>query len=232
MIHDFRSRRGRLGAALGLVAACTAAGTAWADEAEQEGPSYTYLGLGYEWTDVKYAVRADGAAHSGYKLEASVGLTRWLHVYGEYFDGDFDDYSLASGDAFTGIDSTAFHVGVGFAYPITPAWDAVLRVAYVDSELSGALAPTGGGLVTGLVLDDDGYQFEGLVRGIISERAEVNFGFSYTEFDSSDISNSDVTVALLYGLTDTVQLKARGIIFDNDTGLELGVRVTFGDSLF
>lgn len=230
MTHDFRSRRGRLGPALAL--GLLVAAPVGAQDEEDAGPEYTFVDLGYEWVDVKYAVRAPGARHSGVKIGGSLGITDWLHVYGEYFDGDFDDYTLASGDGFSDIDSTAFHVGVGLAYPLTSTWDAVLRVAYVDSELEGAVIPAAGGPVAGLAVDDDGYQVEGLVRGIISDRAEVNFGYAYTEFDSSDISNADVTVALFYSLTDLIQVKARGVIFDNDTGLELGVRVRLGDSVF
>jgi len=242
MSNDFRSRRGRLDAALAAVTACCLAGPAFAEDGDA-GPRYTYLGAGYEWTDVKYAVRADGASHEGFKIEGSLGITDWLHVYGEYFGGELDDYALGATEIrqvqFTDIDSTAFHVGLGLAYALTPGWDAVLRIAYVDSELDGTERtldieqdPPVELMRGPLTIDDDGYQFQGLVRGMISERTEVNFGYAYTEFDSADISNADVTVGLLYGVSDAIQLKARGIVFDDDTGLELGIRVNLGGPLF
>lgn len=189
--------------------------------AEGAGPKNSYFGAGYEWTDVKYAVKESGEKHDGYKIEGSLGLFDWLHVYGEAFDGDFSG-TLVDGGPSEDVKTKGFHLGLGVSYPLTDSWDAVLRAAYVDVEQSSR----------SLTIDDDGYMVEGMVRAMASDRAEIFVGYSYTDIDESDIDNRDAFVGLVYSLSDIIALKAKGIVFDDDTGFELGVRVYFGDSLF
>jgi len=185
---------------------------------DRPAPRYTYLGAGYEWTDVKYAVKSPEDSIDGYKIEAGLAVLDWLHLYGEYFDGDF---------SFNNSDATGFHAGIGFNFAFAGSWDIVARAALVDTEVEGT-SPNG----ANFLLDDDGYAFEGLLRGMVSDRTEINVGYLYTDLDESGNSNSDVTVGINFDVTDYATLKARGIVFGNDTGVELGVRFYVGDSLF
>lgn len=212
-LNLFRAGAGRIAAA--LIIGSTALPAAAQDAPD---PRYTYLGAGYEWTDVKYAIKSPADSFDGYKLEGSLGILDWLHLYGEYFDGDFD---------FQNSDATGFHAGVGFNFNFAGSWDIVGRAAFVDVEVEG-LNPNG----TNFSLDDDGYALEGMLRGMVSDRTEINFGYIYTDLDESGNSNSDVTVGINFDVTNFATLKARGIVFGNDTGLEFGVRFYVGDSIF
>jgi len=213
---DLRSVRN---AALALAAAAMLPAVALAEQ----GPRYTYLGLSYEWTDVKYAVREQDQSHDGFKIEGSVALSNWLHLFGEYSDGDFSqsvETEVEPGEFVTtrhDLDFSGYQVGLGVSYPLNGTVDIVGRAAYVYAELDN--------------IDDDGFMVEGLIRAMISERAEIEVGYRYTELRDSDIDNRDLSVALTYNITDMFAVRARGIIFDNDTGIELGVRVYFGDDL-
>ncbi len=212
-VHLFRPITGRMAAALLLCGAASAAAAQ-----DTPAPRSTSLGAGYEWTDVKYAVKSAEDSIDGYKIEAGLGVLDWLHLYGEYFDGDY---------AFNNSDLTGFHAGFGFNFAFAGSWDVVARVAYVDTEIDG-VSPSG----SNFVLDDDGYAFEGLVRGMVSDRTEINVGYLYTDLDESGNSNSDVTIGINFDVTDWATVKARGIVFGNDTGVEFGVRFYVGDELF
>ena len=60
---------------------------------------------------------------------------------------------------------------------------------------------------------------------------EIEAGYRYSDLGDSDIGNSDVLLGLGYHVTDYLTLRVRGIVFDNDTGLELSARLYFGSFL-
>ena len=91
---------------------------AWA-EGEGAGPSYTYLGVSYEKTDVKNGIdpssdaRFNNGELEGYNIDASLGILNWLHVAGQYFDGDCVPCGTnANGNSFDQGFST-YKVGLG-----------------------------------------------------------------------------------------------------------------------
>ncbi len=188
---------------------------------DARGPRYTYLGAGYEWTDTKCAVRPEDERIEGYIVEGSLGIFRFLHLLGEYSDGD-SDFTNPNTGASKERDFTCYRLGLGGSYGLTDTVDIVGRVYYVDTEIDGRLTPND--------LDDDGYEAEGLLRIMASEKTEVHVGFSFTEL--SDIDDRDVRIGLVYNLTPMVALGFGGIVFDDDTGFNAGVRVYLGDSLF
>ncbi|MCC5794064.1 MAG: outer membrane beta-barrel protein [Chromatiales bacterium] len=196
--------------------------------AAEGGPRYTYLGASYEWTDVKYAVRAPGSSHDGINIEGSVSLSSWLHLFGGYYDGDFglqldEEFAAELGlpPAKVDFDFSGYHVGLGVSYPLTSMIDIVGRAAYVSAELDTPLGR----------IDDDGFMVEGLVRAMISDNIEVQVGYSYTDLRDADIQNRDLSLGLVYNVTNEVAVRLRGVVFDNDTSLELGIRLYFGDGL-
>lgn len=209
--------------------------------AAEQAPRYTYLHAGYQWVDVNYAVRQDQAEHDGVRVEGSLGLLDTgrfgVHAFGEWFDGDFGGTCWASTDdgcapgAGSDRDSESWTLGLGASFALTEVVDLVARAAYVDAEIG---SQTAAGLPK---VDDEGYTVEGLVRGGISETVELEAGYRYSDFDDSDIQNADVLLGIGYHLNDWLTLRARGVVFDDDSGFELGVRAYFGgllgrDSLF
>lgn len=206
------------------------AGTLATTATAQESPRYTWLGASYQWTDVNYAVKLDGAQHEGFKVDASVGLIDFgrfgVHVFGEYFDGDFSGTCFVTTESGApcppegqgDLDSKSYVAGAGLSFSLTDTTDLVGKLAYLNSELED--------------IDDDGWTGELLIRSAISDKVEVEGGYRYSDIGGdSNISNNDILLGLGYHVNEWLTLRARGIVFDDDTGFEIGARVYFGSFL-
>ena len=213
-----------------------AGGTAAAATAEESGgPRYSYFDAGYQWTDVNYAVKQQGGQHAGFKLNGSVSLVNigpvGVHMFGEFFDGNFTGAKTSCGNVDRNSQSIAG--GLGLNYAVRETTDLVVRGAYVD--ISEFQVPNN---TCDLVsTSDHGYFAEALVRSELSENVEVEAGVRYSELKDSNIGNTDVILGLGYHVTNYLTLRARGLVFDNDTGIEIGARLYFGsfigrDTLF
>jgi hypothetical protein len=228
-------------AALPLVTGgwlAVAAAPAAADDSS-DGPRYSYFDAGYQWVDVNYAVKQEGGQHEGIKLNGSVALTNFgsvgLHLFGEFFDGEFSGVSTTcdGGDGGSSInfngdrDSQSLAGGLGISYRLAENTDIVARGAYVDiSEFE-----TPNNLCQLVSVSDNGYLAEGMIRSELSENVEIEAGYRYSDLSDSDISNSDVLLGLGYHVTDYLTFRVRGIVFDDDTGIELSARLYFGSFL-
>jgi hypothetical protein len=207
-----------------------------AARAEGPGPAYTYIGGSYEWTDVKYGVnpsndeRYNNGTIEGFNVDASLGVLSWLHLLGQYFDGDCTGCGTnLDGSTFDqGFEGFKLGAGVNIGFD-TIGWnertDLVLRAFYVDVEQSNLNPGTNPPSLSG-----DGWAGEGSIRSQISPRADFEVGYAYQDVGS--VKNADVFVGLNYRVAWGIALLARGIIFDNDTGFELGARWYFGDFVF
>jgi opacity protein-like surface antigen len=198
----------------------------WISSALAEGPQYTYFDAGYQWTDTNNAVRMDDGQHEGIKLNGSLGLVEFgsigLHLFGEYFDGDY----VGSGDGCGDRDSQSYVAGLGGHYRLTPTTHLVANVGYVDAEMDVV-----DGNCVKTSVDDDGYEVEGLIRSSLSENIELEAGYRYTELSDSDNDNRDAIIGLGYLFNDQLTLRVRGVVFDDDTGIELSVRYNFASLL-
>lgn len=202
------------------------------------GPRYSHLDASYQWTDINYAVKQEGGQHQGFKINGSVALANFgpvgLHLFGEFFDGEFSGVRASCDDGEGGSiifggdrDSQSLAGGLGISYRMAENTDIVVRGAYVD--ISEFETPNSScQLVSG---SDDGYFAEGMVRSELSENVEIEAGFRYSDLSESNISNSDVLLGLGYHVTDYLTLRVRGVVFDDDTGFELGARMYFGSFL-
>jgi hypothetical protein len=226
--------------------------TAQAQVGDNTGPRHSYFDAGYTWTDVNYAVKQEGGRHKGFKLAGAVGIADFgrvsLHLFGEFFDGDFDGVTTTCDGGEGGgsttqsakRDSQSIAGGIGAGIGLTETTDLVVRAAYVDiSEFETPDATCN--LVSG---DATGYFAEALIRSELSRKVEVEAGVRYADLDGDDvsstdssISNTDLVLGVGYHVTDYLTVRARGVIFDDDTGLEIGARLYFGsftgrDSIF
>lgn len=200
-------------------------------------PSYTYLGVGYAWNDVSYAVKQEGGEHEGINVEGSLGLLEFgkfgLHLYGEFFDGEFaTNLTVDGGEGAVAVpdgDARGYQLGLGLSYALSDRVDLVGRASYASTEVD--LPDSQGQLRE---VDGDGYVLHALVRGMVSDRVELEAGYRYTDISdvaangSDDVSNSDLILALTYGVTDQFAVRVRGIVFDDDAGIEFGARWYFG----
>lgn len=223
-------------AALPLVTGAWLAGAAVPAAAEDSsgGPRYSYFDAGYQWTDVNYAVKQEGGQHEGFRLNGSLGLARLgpvgIHVFGEFFDGDFSGISTtcAGNVTFSGDrQSQSIAGGLGASYGVSETTDLIVQGAYVD--ISEFEVPNS--QCQPVSADDSGYLAEAIVRSELSENVEVEVGFRYADLSDSDISNNDVLLGLGYHVTDYLTVRARGVVFDDDVGIEIGARLYFGTFL-
>jgi len=194
--------------------------------ASAENPRYTFVGINYEWTDVKYAAdpssdpNFNNGDFEGVNFEGSVGLLSFLHLAGEYFTGDCNKCA-ASTPGTPDIDYDGFKLGAGLnfglgLFGLGDNTDAILRASYLDVELDTQPKK----------IDDDGWSVEGLLRSQISDKTDVEFGYEWQ--DVGETENRNLLIGLNYEIWSGIALSARGIIFDDDTGFSLGARWFFG----
>ncbi|RMF96583.1 MAG: hypothetical protein D6727_07800 [Gammaproteobacteria bacterium] len=197
-----------------------------------ESPRYSYLGASYEWTDVKFGVGTNNdvlnhGKFEGPNIEGAVGLTGFLHAAGQYFDGDCRNclgFTRSNGEFVQeDLDFSGFKLGIG-ANPDLPFigkgnTDLLLRVSYVDTELKGSFGK----------LSSNGWSGEAKLRAQLSDRAEIVTGVEYFDLDET---TTTIVLGLGYEIAGGLTLRARGVLFNNETGLDVGLRWYFGDRLF
>ncbi len=221
--------------ALALVPALWMTGSLAAESGSEL--RYTYFDAGYQWTDANYAIKQRGGRHEGMKLDGSVGLTNFgdigVHAFGEYFNGDFSGNSITCG---TGPDRTTIRGdrdseslagGLGISYAVTEKTHLVGRAAYVDI-IDFQVPDSACHLISA---DDHGYFVEGMVRSSLAENVEIEAGVRHADLSDSDISDTGILLGIGYHVTHYLTLRARGVFFDDDTGIEIGARLYFGDLL-
>ena len=198
-------------------------------QAEGPGPGYSYAGISYERTDVKYGLnpnvddRYNSGSLEGENIDISLGLLEWLHVQGQafgYLSGTCNNCNPDSSGNFFDADVQGYKFGVGFNPAISERADFVVRLNYVDTEVSNLnnASPSR--------ISDNGWSIETLINGQISEQAAVFVGYEYTEL--SDVSKGNITVGIDYRVFRGLAILGRGIIFDSQTGFEVGLRWYFG----
>ena len=215
-----------VGTAFGMAAA-----------AEDETPRYSYIAFNYEETETKEGVDPSDSKEFNFgdfkliTLQGSLGITDWLHLSGEYFTGDCSACESVTRVTDTGPpevtannisdrDYEGFKIGGGINYQLSriglPQADLIFRLHYLEVDLDG-------------VDDDDGYTFDSLLRAQVSDKAEIWVGTEYQEL--SDVENIDVVIGMGYELWKGLTLTGSGIVFNNASGFDIGVRWYFGESL-
>lgn len=188
-----------------------------------EGPSYTYSGISYEWTDSKFGIDPSEDAEfnngsiEGVSLEVSLGILSWFHIAGEYFTGDCVDCG-GTGNSASDIDFNGYQIGSGLStglgfIGLSNETDFILRGYYIDVELDK--------------IDENGWGFEGQIRSQYSERTEIEIGYAYQ--DVANVQNRDLNFGLIYRVWRELALTTRATLAGSDTGFDLGVRWYFLD---
>lgn len=225
------------GMSVGLALVATLWSTGSVAVEADAGPRQTFLDAGYQWTDVNYGIKQNGGTHEGLRLNGSLGLAEFgklgVHLYGEYFNGDFTGVSTTCGTGPGRVtisgdrNSESLAAGLGLDYPLAHRTRVVARAAWVDIidfEVPNSACQL-------LSADDHGYLVESLLRSELSDRVEIEAGVRHSELSDSDIGDTSVLLGISYHLTDYLTLRARGTVFDDDAGLEIGARFYFGSLL-
>lgn len=166
--------------------------------------SYTYVEGAYVNSEVD-DFDLDG---DGYSLFGSVGFWKNFFGFAGYSDSDYDG----------GVGSQFLELGAGAHWSLSPAWDAVGAVAYVDADVD----VSGFGSASA-----DGYMLAAGLRGRVTQAIEL-----FADVEYVDLGNTDDTGFVIggrYYLTDAFALGAN--IGDNGDGTHwsLVLRYDFGN---
>lgn len=172
-----------------------------------ETPSYNYIEGVYQRVDLDddFGPNIDG---DGFGVGGSYEIAENWHIFGGYstFGLDFD------------IDLKELAIGAGYHADISDAASLYANLAYINAEID----VVGFGSV-----DDNGYGVMVGVRGMVSERLELDGNLSYVDLgDGSD--GTALGASALYALSDSFSLGLTAGFDEDTTTYGLVGRVYFG----
>lgn len=178
---------------------------ALASPALADGPSYNYLEAGFSQIDLDDdIVDVDG---DGFAIGGSFEVGDQLFVFVDYGSSDLD----------FDIDLDELMIGLGFHTPMSDNVDFVAKIAYASIEASAF----------GFSVDDDGFGASVGLRGMVSERVELEGSIDYVDFgDGGD--DTSVSAAGWYEFTDSFALGLQVGVGDDVTRYGIGARLYFG----
>ena len=190
----------RLGVQLSAFGAALAAASTGAQEASRPLP-YDYVFANYAMTELD---------SGGVELGGSIEAASRIHVFGAYQDWEVND----------DFDRTAYHVGGGYHWTLSPRTDFVAKLAYANTELDRpGQAPD---------LDEEGLIASGEFRAWVGQRLELS-GELFLD-DSLDDLETIVELGAHFHRKNTLSLGGRLRFDEEDTTLLLGARFYFGPS--
>jgi hypothetical protein len=190
----------RFGVQLAAIGGVLAAVSAGAQEANRPLP-YDYVFANYAMTELD---------SGGIELGGSIEVASRIHVFGAYQDWEVDD----------DFDRTAFHVGGGYHWTLSPRTDFVAKLAYVQTDLD--LSSQGSDL------DEEGLIASGEFRAWVGQRLELSGELFFD--DSLDDLETVVELGAQLHRKNTLSFGGRVRIDEEDTTLLLGARFYFGPS--
>lgn len=194
------ARLGHIVAGAIAVAATGLAGTTSAAELD-----YNYAELRY--VDTEFDAGPFDIDGDGFELGGSMELAQSVHIFGSYQTLDFG----------SGLDTSAFQVGAGYAMPLSNGADLVARLSYIDGEID-----TAGGDV-----DDSGFGFSAGARNMFTPQIEGRAFINYVDLDESG-SETSFELAGDYFLNNQVALGISLELGDDVTAWTVGGRWYFG----
>lgn len=190
----------RLGVKVAAFVAALAATSAAAQEANRPVP-YDYVFANYALTELD---------SGGVEVGGSIEVASRIHVFGAYQDWEVDD----------DFDRTAFHVGGGYHWTLSPRADFVAKLAYAKTELDLSSSASD--------LDEEGLIVSGEIRSWVGQRLELS-GELFLD-DSLDDLETVVELGVQFHRKSTLSFGGRLRIDEDDTAVLLGARFYFGPS--
>jgi hypothetical protein len=181
--------------------------------------SYTYVDVGYVYTefdDIVSGVDADG---DGWGVRASAAIHPNVYLFGGYTDQTFDLDISGAPD----IDGTSWDLGVGYNYSINEKTSLFARAAYVDAEAESS----------GISEDDNGYGLGAGVRymlvtdGIrasVLDGIEFQGGIDYVDLDLGD--DTSLSAGVLFHVNSFLGIGLEGSWGDDEASYVAGLRFT------
>jgi hypothetical protein len=189
----------RLGT-LAIFAAALVAASATAQEANRALP-YDYVFSNYAMTELD---------SGGIEIGGSIEVASRIHVFGAYQDWESDD----------AFDRTAFHIGGGYHWTLSPRTDLVAKLAYADTELAFSNQSSD--------LTGEGLILSGEIRAWVGQRVELSGEVLFD--DSLDDLETVLELGAQLHRSSTLSFGGRVRIDEEDTTLLLGARFYFGPS--
>ena len=173
--------------------------------AAAEDMDYSYVQASYSQVEFD-SIGIDG---DGFGVEGSYGIGDRFAVIAGYESGDLD----------FGADTTGFELGGLFHAPLSDNVDLVTTLSYVSVEID----------VPGLgSADDDGYGVGVGLRGMASQKIELNGGVSYVDLsDSGD--DTSFGAGIRYHFTEAVSGGLSGGWGDDTSAYGIDARIAFGN---
>lgn len=173
------------------------------------GFSYNFVELGYqnaEFDDDFGGFDIDG---DGYEIRGSFEVGDSWFVAASYGTLDFD----------LGVDLDQLSIGGGFYMVLSERVDFFASLSYIDAEVSAS------GLGS---VDEDGYGVAAGIRGMVTDRFEVNGSLLYTDLgDGAD--GTAVAAEALYSFSDAFALGFNIETDDDVTIFGIAGRFYFGN---
>jgi opacity protein-like surface antigen len=170
----------------------------------QESLDYTFVEASYVNADRDmgpFDVDGDGLA-----LKGSLSITDTVFVFAGYSTYDYN----------RNVDADSYDLGAGMRWGLKPELDLIADVSWVRAEID---TPFGSA-------DDDGLGLGLGLRSRVHRNVEVQGGIRYVDFDNS---NTFLTLAGRYYLTDTIAVGFGLDLDDDNTGWNIGLRAEFGN---
>jgi hypothetical protein len=190
----------RLGVQLAAIGGALAAASAAAQEANRPLP-YDYVFANYAMTELD---------SGGVELGGSIEVASRIHVFGGFQDWEVDDE----------FDRTAFNVGGGYHWTLSPRTDFVAKLAYAQTDLDFSNQASD--------LNEEGLIASGEIRAWVGQSLELS-GELFLD-DSLDDLETVVELGAQLHRKSTLSLGGRLRIDEDDTALLLGARFYFGPS--
>lgn len=147
----------------------------------------------------------------GIEIGGSVEVATRVHVFAAFQDWDLDN----------NFERSAFRVGGGYRWAISPTMDLVAKLAYADTEFD----PPG----RARNVDDQGLIASGQLRAWMSSDVEIWGELSLDDSFGSDLETV-LEVGAQYFLDNNFSVGGRIRVDDDDTILLFGGRFYFGRS--
>jgi hypothetical protein len=190
----------RLGVHVAAFGAALGAASVTAQEANRALP--------YDYVFANYAMAELDAG--GLELGGSIEVANRIHVFGTYQDWEGDD----------DFERTAFYLGGGYHWTLSPRTDFVAKLAYAQTELELSSQASD--------LDEEGLIVSGEIRSWVGERLELS-GELFID-DSLDDLETVVELGAQFHRKNTLSFGGRLRVEEDDTTLLLGARFYFGPS--
>jgi hypothetical protein len=146
----------------------------------------------------------------GLELGGSIEVANRIHVFGTYQDWEGDD----------DFERTAFYLGGGYHWTLSPRTDFVAKLAYAQTELELSSQASD--------LDEEGLIVSGEIRSWVGERLELSGELLID--DSLDDLETVVELGAQFHRKNTLSFGGRLRVEEDDTTLLLGARFYFGPS--